>query len=80
MFYPHRQVLHDAYPLVILSNADTGFLEVSVPKLGADFHAVYTTEQAGLYKPRHGAFDYMLDQLGANPEDVPARLLSRGTT
>jgi 2-haloacid dehalogenase len=57
------------YKLVILSNADDAFLEVSVPRLEADFHAVFTAEQAGFYKPRHGAFEYMLEQLNASPED-----------
>lgn len=57
------------YKLVILSNADDAFLNVSVPRLGADFHAVYTAEQAGFYKPRYGAFEYMLEQLNASPED-----------
>jgi 2-haloacid dehalogenase len=57
------------YQLVILSNADTSFLDISVPKLGADFHAVFTAEQAGFYKPRYGAFEYMLEQLDAKPED-----------
>ncbi len=58
------------FPLVILSNANTSYLDVSVPRLGADFHAVYTAEQAGFYKPRYGAFEYMLDQLGAKPEEM----------
>jgi 2-haloacid dehalogenase len=72
---PHDDVpaplkkLGDNFALVILSNADTKYLDVSVPKLGADFHAVYTAEQAGFYKPRYQAFEYMLDQLGAKPED-----------
>ena len=72
---PHDDVpaplkkLGDNFPLVILSNADTKYLDVSVPKLGADFHAVYTAEQAGVYKPRYQAFEYMLDQLGAKPEE-----------
>ena len=57
------------YKLVILSNADDSFLAESVPRLGADFHAVYTAEQAGFYKPRYGAFEYMLDQLDAKPDD-----------
>jgi 2-haloacid dehalogenase len=57
------------YKLVILSNADDAFLDVSVPRLEADFHAVHTAEQAGFYKPRHGAFEYMLEQLNASPED-----------
>jgi len=72
---PHDDVvaplkkLGDNFPLVILSNADTKYLDVSVPKLEADFHAVYTAEQAGFYKPRYQAFEYMLDQLDATPED-----------
>jgi 2-haloacid dehalogenase len=59
----------DNYKLVILSNADDSFLDVSVPRLGADFHSVFTAEQAQAYKPRYQAFEYMLDQLNATPED-----------
>ena len=67
----HRPLkkLADNYPLVILSNADTSYLDVSVPKLGVDFHSVFTAEQAGAYKPRYQAFEYMLDELDAAPED-----------
>lgn len=65
---PLKKLGHN-FALVILSNADTKYLDVSVPKLGADFHAVYTAEQAGFYKPRYQAFEYMLDQLGAKPEE-----------
>lgn len=63
------KTMGENYKLVILSNADTSFLDISVPKLGADFHAIYTAEQAGAYKPRYQAFEYMLDQLNASPED-----------
>jgi 2-haloacid dehalogenase len=63
------KVMGDNYKLVILSNADNSFLDVSVPKLGAEFHAVYTAEQAGFYKPRYQAFEYMVEQLNASPED-----------
>jgi 2-haloacid dehalogenase len=63
------KVMGEHYKLVILSNADDSFLEESVPRLGVDFHAVYTAEQAGFYKPRYGAFEYMLEQLDAKPED-----------
>jgi 2-haloacid dehalogenase len=72
---PHPDVVEplkkmaEHYKLVILSNADNSFLEESVPRLGADFHAVYTAEQAGYYKPRYQAFEYMLAQLDAQPED-----------
>jgi 2-haloacid dehalogenase len=57
------------YKLVILSNADDSFLAESVPRLGADFHAVFTAEQAGFYKPRYRAFEYMLEQLDAAPDE-----------
>lgn len=57
-------------PLVILSNAMNSQIHSNVDKLGAPFHAVYTAEQAGAYKPRLKAFEYMLDQLGCGPEDV----------
>ncbi|WP_415853583.1 haloacid dehalogenase type II [Sinomonas sp. G460-2] len=63
------KLMGENYKLVILSNADDSFLDISVPRLGAEFHAVYTAEQAGAYKPRYQAFEYMLDQLNASPED-----------
>jgi 2-haloacid dehalogenase len=72
---PHPDVpaplktMAEHYKLVILSNADDSFLAESVPRLGAPFHAVFTAEQAGYYKPRYAAFEYMLDQLDASPED-----------
>ena len=72
---PHDDVpaplkkMGENYKLVILSNADDSFLAESVPRLGAEFHAVFTAEQAGYYKPRYAAFEYMLDQLDAAPED-----------
>jgi 2-haloacid dehalogenase len=57
------------FPLVALSNADDRHLNTFIPRLGAPFHAVYTAEQAGAYKPRVQAFDYMLAQLDAKPEE-----------
>jgi 2-haloacid dehalogenase len=72
---PHPDVpaplkrMAEQYKLVILSNADDSYLAESVPRLGADFHAVFTAEQAGFYKPRYAAFEYMLDELDASPEE-----------
>ena len=57
-------------PLVILSNASDDQIQTNVAKLGAPFHRVYTAQQAQCYKPRLKAFEYMLDSLGCNPEDV----------
>jgi 2-haloacid dehalogenase len=63
------KLMGENFQLVALSNADDSFLEISIPKLGADFHAVLTAEQAQAYKPRYQAFEYMLDTLNAKPED-----------
>lgn len=57
-------------PLVILSNASNNQIHHNVDKLGAPFHAVYTAEQAGAYKPRLKAFEFMIDQLGCDPADL----------
>jgi len=58
------------FPLVILSNASNDQIHSNVDKLGAPFHAVFTAQQAQAYKPRFQAFEYMLDNLGCNPEDI----------
>jgi 2-haloacid dehalogenase len=57
-------------PLVILSNAMDEQIHHNVAKLGAPFHRVYTAQQAGAYKPRLRAFEYMLEELGCAPEDI----------
>lgn len=57
-------------PLVILSNAMNEQIMSNVEKLGAPFHAVYTAQQAQAYKPRFKAFEFMLEQLNARPEDI----------
>ena len=57
-------------PLVILSNAMDSQIQHNVAKLGAPFYRVYTAQQAQAYKPRLQAFEFMLDSLGCNPEDV----------
>ncbi len=73
---PHADVppglsrLAREFPLAILSNASDDQIGQNVAKLGAPFHAVCTAEQAGAYKPRMQAFEYMLDRLGCGPEQV----------
>lgn len=57
-------------PLVILSNAADAQIQSNVAMLGAPFHRVFTAQQAQAYKPRLQAFEFMLDSLGCNPEDV----------
>ncbi|HVZ44861.1 MAG TPA: haloacid dehalogenase type II [Ramlibacter sp.] len=57
-------------PLVILSNAMNEQIHSNVRKLEAPFHKVYTAQDAGAYKPRLQAFEYMLDQLGCAPGEI----------
>lgn len=73
---PHPDVpeglsrLAKKYKLVILSNAANSQMQSNVDKLGAPFHAVFTAEMTGAYKPRMQGFEYMFDKLNCNPEDV----------
>jgi 2-haloacid dehalogenase len=72
---PHDDVpaplkkLGDNYPLVIVSNADTRYLDALVPKLGPDFHAVLdqlgATPDEVLHVSSHTGYDLMpADDLG----------------
>lgn len=58
------------FPLVILSNASNDQIHANVAKLEAPFAHVFTAEDAGAYKPRFRAFEYMLDRLGCGPEEI----------
>ncbi|PTQ12121.1 haloacid dehalogenase type II [Sphingomonas oleivorans] len=58
------------YPLVILSNSMVDLIPYSVTNIGVPFHAVYTAEEAGAYKPLMRPFEYMFDRLGCGPEDM----------
>lgn len=51
------------YQLVILSNVDRASFAHSNARLGVTFHAVYTAEDIGSYKPDPRNFRYMLDRL-----------------
>ena len=66
---PLTKITAEHYKIIILSNADNRHLAAAVPKLRAKIHKVFTAEQAQAYKPRFQAFEYMLDQLDAKPED-----------
>jgi 2-haloacid dehalogenase len=57
-------------PLVILSNASNDQIHTNVKLLGVPFDRVLTAQDAGAYKPRYRAFEYMLDVLGCGPEDI----------
>lgn len=73
---PHADVpeglrrLARKYKLVVLSNAAEEQIARNVEKLGAPFHAVFTAERVGSYKPRMAGFEHMFERLGCGPEDV----------
>jgi 2-haloacid dehalogenase len=62
--------LAEHYPLVILTNSDDVFASRLVENLEAPFEVVITAEQMRVYKPRLRAFEYMLDKLGAAPDEI----------
>jgi 2-haloacid dehalogenase len=62
--------LAEAYPLVIVTNSDDAHAAQLVKNLDAPFDVVITAEQMRCYKPRLRAFEYMLDKLGAAPEEI----------
>ncbi|QGY33214.1 haloacid dehalogenase type II [Pantoea cypripedii] len=72
--HPHvvetLELVSQHIPLVILSNSMTDLIPHSVAHLKANFHAVYTAEEARAYKPRAQIFEYMFDQLGCGPEQM----------
>ena len=78
---PHPEVpaalasVAEHYPLVILSNADPAQIDKNVARLGAPFHKVLTSTAAHAYKPRHAAFEYMLDALDCRPGRIAPRFL-----
>ena len=62
--------LAEAYPLVIITNSDMRMpcasRRTSRPRSMSSSRA----EQMGVYKPRLRAFEYMLDKLGAAPDEI----------
>lgn len=57
--------LSKTYKLVVLSNVDNEFFQASNANCleGFKFDAVYTAQDIGSYKPDHGNFKYMLQQV-----------------
>jgi 2-haloacid dehalogenase len=64
------RTLAKSYPLVIVTNTDDAHAPRLVENLQAPFNVVITAEQMGVYKPRLRAFEYLLDKLGAAPDEI----------
>jgi 2-haloacid dehalogenase len=61
--------LASRYGLVILSNVDDAlFAETAKSLPGVEFHAVFTAEQIGSYKPAVRNFEVALEQLGVSTD------------
>ena len=75
-FEPHPNVVEvlkalvPHIPLVLLSNSMVDLIPASVVRLRAQFHEVFTAEEARAYKPRMQGFEYMFDRLGCGPDQM----------
>jgi 2-haloacid dehalogenase len=58
------------FKLVVLSNVDDDLFEGSNRRLGSPFHAVYTAQQIGSYKPDLRNFRYAIEKLGADKRQI----------
>ncbi|MEM7207864.1 MAG: haloacid dehalogenase type II [Pseudomonadota bacterium] len=68
------RILKKHFKLVILSNVDRAGFAASNNRLGVEFDAIYTAEDAGSYKPNSNNFDFMLENiksdLGVEPDQI----------
>lgn len=55
------------FRLVALTNVDDDLFVGSDHQLGQPFHAVFTAQQIGSYKPSRTNFRYAIDRLGGDP-------------
>jgi len=62
--------LADRFRLVVLSNVDDDLFSASNELLGSPFHAVFTAEQIGSYKPDPRNFQYAIERLGGVPDRI----------
>lgn len=53
--------------LAIITNSDRDFIPHHVKTIGVDFDYVLTAEDAGWYKPRPGAFEYLFKTIDRDP-------------
>lgn len=73
---PHPDVpaglakLATEFPLVLLSNSMKDLLPHHIPRLGAPIHLAITAEEVGAYKPQMKGFEYMLQKLNCQPDEI----------
>jgi 2-haloacid dehalogenase len=62
------EIIQGQWRVALLSNADDGFLNPVVDRLGSPFEAVLSSEGACCYKPRPALFQEMVRRLGIAPK------------
>ena len=55
--------LSTRYKLIILSNIDRASFAASSPRLGVTFDSIITAEDVGSYKPQHGHFNRLFEEI-----------------
>lgn len=62
--------LAERFRLVVLSNVDDDLFAATDERLGSPFHAVFTAQQIGSYKPDLRNFRYAIERLGGDPRRI----------
>lgn len=62
--------LSEQHQLVILSNIDRDLVQGSLKHLQVQFHAVYTAQEIGSYKPALNNFRYLLEKLEVPKSEI----------
>ncbi len=65
-----RRLKNAGYKLCVVSNTDDDIIAANVAQLGGSIDRVITAQQAGVYKPTRGLFDYAHAQLGVSKDEV----------
>jgi 2-haloacid dehalogenase len=65
-----RRLTSAGFRLCIVSNTDDDIIASNVAQLGGLIDRVITAQQAGVYKPARGLFDYAHAQLGVSRQEV----------
>jgi 2-haloacid dehalogenase len=60
------RALAERYRLIILSNVDRDSFQATLPRLGVNFHAIYTAQDICSYKPDPRNFAYLIAHLAAD--------------
>ncbi|PKB79898.1 MAG: hypothetical protein BZY88_10950 [SAR202 cluster bacterium Io17-Chloro-G9] len=63
-------LVQKGWRIAVLSNADDDFLLPNLARLGIEFEAILSSEEAQVYKPRPELFQEMLRRLKVSPQEA----------